>query len=176
VTHIRTCPECGEEFRPEIVRCSDCGALLEDRHDDVPPRETTEPPEPESEGDYSPVFTAIESEAMRDAAASLAAEGILFRATGSALGFQILVRSEDRAQAITALGGREGAVLFEPESVPSPGQDGGPCPACGAYVAAGAVECPECQLVLGEARGTCHSCGAAVATEATLCAFCGAAQ
>jgi predicted amidophosphoribosyltransferase len=175
VSHIRTCPDCGEEFRPEIVRCSDCGAELVDSHDDLPRHETAEPPEPEAEGDYSSVFTAIESEAMREAAASLAAEGIVFRATGSALGFQILVRPADRAAAIAALAGREGAVVFEPESSPSTGSEGGPCPACGAIVAAGAHECPECQLVLGEAGGTCLSCGAAVGAG-TLCASCGAAQ
>lgn len=174
---VRYCPDCGEEFRPEIVRCSDCGAGLVDRYDDeAQTPDAAEPAEPETHDVYSPIFTAIESEAMREAAAALAAGGIGFKATGNSLGFQLLVRSEERAQAIAALGGREGAVVFEPESSLSPGQDGGPCPACGAAVAAGARECPECQLVMGEAGGTCLACGAAVAPGGTLCAFCGAAQ
>lgn len=177
VSHIRTCPDCGEEFRPEIVRCSDCGAELVDRYDDeAQTLDGPEPAEPETHDVYSAIFTAIESEAMREAASALAAEGIGFRATGNSLGFQLLVRSEDRTRAVEALGGREGAVVFEPESSLSAGQDGGPCPACGAAVAAGARECPECQLVLGEAGGTCPSCGAAVAAGGALCALCGAAQ
>ena len=31
--HVRVCRECGEEYRPEIVRCADCGGELEDRYD-----------------------------------------------------------------------------------------------------------------------------------------------
>ena len=29
--HVRVCRECGEEYRPEVVRCADCGGELEDR-------------------------------------------------------------------------------------------------------------------------------------------------
>ena len=31
--HVRVCRECGEEYRPEIVRCADCGGELEDHYD-----------------------------------------------------------------------------------------------------------------------------------------------
>lgn len=174
MSHTRTCPDCGEEFRPEIVRCSDCGAELVDRYDDeAQTPDAAEAAEPGTHDVYSPIFTAIESEAMREAAAALAAGGIGFKATGNSLGFQLLVRSEDRTQAIEALGGRQGAVVFEPESSLSPGQDGGPCPACGAAVAAGALECSECQLVLGEVAGSCSSCGAALTSGEAQCQACG---
>jgi hypothetical protein len=174
MSHTRTCPDCGEEFRPEIVRCSDCGAELVDRYDDgAQTPDAAEAAGPEKHDVYSPIFNAIESEAMREAAAALAAGGIGFKATGNSLGFQLLVRSEDRAQAIAALGGREGAIRFEPDSSLSPGQDGGPCPACGGAVAAGALECPECQLVVGGAGETCASCGAALTPGEALCQGCG---
>src|SRR5688572_27542544 len=32
--HVRVCVECGEEYRPEITACADCGGQLEDRHED----------------------------------------------------------------------------------------------------------------------------------------------
>ena len=31
--HVRVCRDCGEEYRPEIVRCADCGGELEDRYE-----------------------------------------------------------------------------------------------------------------------------------------------
>ena len=173
--HTRNCPECGEEFRPEIVRCSDCGAELVDRHEEeghtvVPPGSA--PPAGE-EARYVAVFSAIGSDALREAADAVAAAGLPFRATGSALGFQLLVRAQDRAQAVDALGGREGALLFQPESATGAGEEAAPCPSCGARVAAGTLECPECQLVLGGAAGTCQGCGAAVDPSAETCASCG---
>ena len=33
--HVRVCVECGEEYRPEIAVCADCGGALEDRRDDI---------------------------------------------------------------------------------------------------------------------------------------------
>ena len=32
--HIRVCRECGEEYRPHIVSCADCGGELEDVYED----------------------------------------------------------------------------------------------------------------------------------------------
>src|SRR5262249_45059506 len=40
--HGRACRECGEEYRPEILLCTDCGGTLEDRDDELEP-----PPRPE---------------------------------------------------------------------------------------------------------------------------------
>ncbi|HVR71427.1 MAG TPA: hypothetical protein VMT87_11345 [Vicinamibacteria bacterium] len=152
--HVRVCPDCGEEFRPEIVRCSDCGAELRDSFDDAPPGPPAGAPAgvsaPADDAEYSPIFTTIESEAMRDAAAALAQAGVSFRASGNQTGFQLRVRSEDRPRAAQALGIREGAVLLGPESEAAAGHEGGPCPACGTGLRPGQLECPECRLVLGE--------------------------
>ena len=154
--HVRCCPECGEEFRPEIVNCSDCGALLQDRYEDeagppavAPP--VAAPPEavegPPSADDYAPVFTAIDSVGIRRAAAALADAGVVFRVSGSATGFRLLVPLGSYDAAMEALRGREGAVSSLPDTDPVPESH---CPSCGAEVPAGAVECPECGLVVGD--------------------------
>jgi hypothetical protein len=172
--HTRSCPDCGEEFRPEIVRCSDCGAELQDRYDDdAQERKAAEPAEPECAESYAPVFTTIETEALREAAACLAAAAIAFRATGNSTGYQLLVRPGDRSLAVQALAGREGALVLAPESPLAPGHEGGPCPACGAQLDAGLLECPECQLALGEAPAACRSCGAALTEGQLHCPVCG---
>src|SRR5262245_7715889 len=31
--HVRVCRDCGEEYRPEIARCADCGGELLDRYE-----------------------------------------------------------------------------------------------------------------------------------------------
>ena len=51
--HVRVCRECGEEYRPEIVRCADCGGELEDRYEGEgarpsPTRRRRRPPRPSS--------------------------------------------------------------------------------------------------------------------------------
>jgi hypothetical protein len=155
--HVRVCPECGEEFRPDIVSCSDCGATLRDANDDVTsavgaraPVVAADPPGEADPGtDYALIFSTIESDAMRDAAAALAHAGLTFRVAGNATGFQLLVRRDDRPRASQALGTREGAVVVGPESDAAAEGHGGPCPACGTALAACAVECPDCGLVLG---------------------------
>ncbi len=152
--HVRVCPECGEEFRPDIVSCSDCGATLRDAYDDGASRPDAEvsgeQAEPTDDADYAPVFTTIESDVMRDAAAALAKEGVPFRVAGNATGYQLLVRADDRPRASQALGTRDGAVVFGPELDAAAEEHGGPCPACGTALAAAVVECPECGLVLGD--------------------------
>jgi hypothetical protein len=153
--HVRVCPDCGEEFRPGIVTCSDCGALLQDRHltegadgSDRGKTSLVPPPDAETESaeDYVIVFSSIEADGMREAAAALVAAGIAFRANGNAAGFQLLVHPEDQVPAVQALAGRDGAVTQT--STPGP-DDGHFCPACGTEVAVDAVECPACELVIG---------------------------
>jgi hypothetical protein len=158
MTHVRVCPDCGEEFRPEIVRCSDCGATLVDRYGDeagVRPRDQApsepEPADDDALGDYALVFSSTGSEAMRDAADALVAAGIAFRVAGSSAAFDLYAHTEDYATALQALPGREGAVTPTPETERHEGQGTRTCPACGTMLAAGDVECPECQLGLGEA-------------------------
>lgn len=150
--HTRYCPNCDDEFRPDIVRCSDCGGELEDRYDEdgQERREAPPPPEPEAPPEeYLPVFGCMESPALKEAADLLAAAGVPFRATGCSTGFQLLVRESDRSAAAVALRGREGTLAIPDDAEASVGAEGGTCPACGAAVPAGAAECPECGLVVG---------------------------
>jgi hypothetical protein len=152
--HTRYCPSCDDEFRPDIVRCSDCGGELEDRYDDEEdagePREATPPPAPEAPPEeYRPVFGCMESATLKEAAGVLAAARVPFRATGCSTGFQLLVREADQSAAAAALQGREGVLGVPDDAEPSVGAEGGACPACGASVPAAAVECPECGLVVG---------------------------
>ena len=35
--HVRVCRDCGEEYRPGVLRCADCGGELEDRFGDEAP-------------------------------------------------------------------------------------------------------------------------------------------
>jgi hypothetical protein len=152
--HTRYCPNCDDEFRPDIVRCSDCGGELEDRYDEEYGGERRDgeaaPPEPEAAPEeYRPVFGCMESATLKEAAGVLAAAGVPFRATGCSTGFQLLVREADQSAAAAALQGREGVLGVPADAEPSVGAEGGACPACGASVPAAAVECPECGLVVG---------------------------
>jgi hypothetical protein len=156
--HIRYCTNCEEEFRPEIQRCSDCGAELEDRYEEedaegrpiVAPK-TTEPEPPEAPAppdEHHAVFQSVDAAPIKEAADVLAAAGLRFRVTAGGSGFTLLVRSEDVPAAAAALSGKEGSMVI-PDAQPSVGAEGGACPACGASVAAGVLECPECGLVVG---------------------------
>jgi hypothetical protein len=152
--HTRYCPNCDDEFRPDIQRCSDCGGELEDRYDEDGDGGTREPEASEPSADappeeYRPVFGCMQSASLKEAAGSLAAAGIPFRATGCVTGFQLLVREGDQSVAAATLQGREGVLRVPDDSAPSIGAEGGPCPACGASVPAAAPECPECGLVVG---------------------------
>jgi predicted RNA-binding Zn-ribbon protein involved in translation (DUF1610 family) len=154
--HVRVCPDCGEEFRPDIVRCSDCGALLVDRHvpegsgsalpagDDA----QSDDPAPDADEPYVTVFSSTESEALREAAASLVAAGVAFRASAKGYSYQLLVHADDHAPAAQALAGRDGAIELAPGPAIGAGEESA-CPACGSRLAAGAIECPECGLVVG---------------------------
>ena len=142
--HVRVCVECGEEYRPEIATCADCGGLLEDRHGD---EERTRAPafdgEPGVAEDESAlvesVLSAERASALTDSADRLMEAGIPFRlrpARGGH-GYHLLVAEGDRERALKALGiaadAREGE-----------------CPACGTRLTAGAAECAECGLAVGD--------------------------
>ena len=54
-THVRVCRDCGEEYRPEVVRCADCGGVLEYRFEGEPEEEDVmaRPPRPATERLFS---------------------------------------------------------------------------------------------------------------------------
>lgn len=155
--HVRVCPDCGEEFRPEIVRCSDCGAVLVDPHESqtggqAPNIAAPEAPEPggdDSLEDHHLVFSSTSSEALRGAADALVAAGIAFRITHRGAALELLVHADDYAAAAPALTGRDGALVVDTQPDAPEEQHVKACPACGTSLAADAVECPECELVVG---------------------------
>jgi predicted amidophosphoribosyltransferase len=172
--HTRYCVACEEEFRPEIVHCSDCGGELEDRWETESPGLEPVAAEPEPsrpQKDYTAVFHAVDSGSLGRAAARLARADIAFTVTP---GFDLMVLHEDSEAAMEILRGRAGAV-----SMPA-GTDSaiveGRCPACDGHVPDGSVECPECQLVVGNDQSFCESCRSVLDTDDEKCRECGAAR
>jgi hypothetical protein len=174
--HTRYCVDCEQEFRPEIVRCSDCGGDLEDRYEDEDgerPKEADggEPEVPEPPDDYQPVFDCVDSASLKEAADCLVAAGVPFRASGSSTGFRLLVRKADESAAGVALQGREGTLAVIDDLQPSVSSEGA-CPACGANVPAGVLECPGCALVVGAEAARCDSCGSPLGPADVQCPAC----
>jgi hypothetical protein len=155
--HVRVCPECDEEFRPEIVHCSDCGALLEDRFDDEEAAVTGNASAvdygplavgPGTEGTYVRVFRADRAAEVEPLAVLLGRAGIPFHVRGAQLSFELLTRAEDHESVVRVLGdlltgGPASAGEFDPEAGYAT------CPACGGTLPERVDECPECGLAMG---------------------------
>lgn len=148
--HVRKCPDCGEEFRPEIVRCSDCGATLVDHWEEEggggerpePGHEAEIPPNMLMPTEHRPIASAPSAAEIEPMARRLGEAGIPFAVTGSVHMFLLLVPEVDVERAMALLAGTAGPA--EPEE---PVEASPVCPACGAD-ARGASECPECGLAL----------------------------
>jgi uncharacterized protein with PIN domain len=168
--HVRVCPECGEEFRPEIARCSDCGAVLEDRHDE----DSGEPLPPEGgpamvplpEGTYVPLLTVDRAADLDALAQRLGASGLPYRVRADGHSFTLLAREEDHERLSSVF---DGLGQQEVESAPASS-----CPACGRALGGGESECPECGLALGDQEGVslCPHCGRPLQLGSG-CSFCG---
>ncbi len=166
----RVCRDCGEEFRPEIARCSDCGGELVAAHENergqvmiAAPAEGAPPPE--DLADFRPIFVGAQAALLVPLAEALKVEDIAFRLAEElsdpergTVTFGLLVREADRARALSALApllGEEGS----PERLQAVethfGESGGytRCPACDTEVALTAAECPECGLVIAGGGG-----------------------
>lgn len=166
---VKVCRDCGEEYRPEILTCADCGGELEPRLEedrarwaergarDVPSGES----DPRPPGDYRPVLWSAYASDLTPLADRLVAEEIPFYLRprlaegGAPSGYEIRVRQDERARALREVEAlrQEGALASgEGLAPPAPSGDdeaaGQParCPACGAPLAAGATECPDCGL------------------------------
>lgn len=175
--HVRVCVECGEEYRPEIVACADCGGRLEDRHDDgdrtvLPAAEPVESgPEPDAEFTET-VVHAEKATDLTGEADRLVEAGIAFRlrpARGA--GFRLLVTAPDRDRVLALLG-----LLVDASANGAGEADGGgirSCPACGIAVQPGVLDCPECGLSVGDIPEprTCARCGQAL--DGPECPDCG---
>jgi uncharacterized protein with PIN domain len=192
--HVRVCRDCGEEYRPEIAICADCGGELVSQWEDENgvtspagfPAAPPEPAGPDLTG-FRPVFVTGQAAALVPLAERLRGAGITFHLHESvkdprapAASFSLLVQDADAAQVL-----RELAPLLadgeEPEAmhtVESDFADGAyrRCPACGAELSAAAKECPECELGLGGARESCARCGQPLGPGDVDCPACRAAD
>lgn len=190
--HVRVCRDCGEEYRPEIAVCADCGGALEDRYEDeggprlsAPLPEPPTPPGADLVG-YRAVFVTGHAPALVPLAERLGEAGIGFRLHESpkdpratAASFSLLVRDEDGSRALRALaplidGSEETDRLHAVESE-FVGGAYRRCPACATELPAGGVECPGCGLGLGQTGAPCARCGAPLGPEDTACPVCGTA-
>jgi len=143
--HVRVCRECGEEYRPEVVVCSDCGGALEDHYEGLEaaanlPAEMT--PAEFATGPLVPVASAPSAAEIEPLGRRLGQAGIRFAVRGSFQLFELLVAADEQEPALAVLeaGGEGSSAPLEALSV---------CPACGTALRASAVECPECGLGLG---------------------------
>ncbi len=183
--NVRVCPECGEEFRPEIVRCSDCGALLVDRavEEDAPSpmagslhghghSASGGPPAPVA---LARLFRADRASDIEPLAERLGKAGLPYRVRTVQLSFELLIPEEDREKALGVLGEALRPGLPSTDDAPFDPESGySACPACGCRLAPRAQECPECGLAVGGEpdAGACPRCGQGRA-EGGRCETCG---
>jgi ssDNA-binding Zn-finger/Zn-ribbon topoisomerase 1 len=167
--HVRVCRECGEEYRPGVVRCADCGGELEDRFEGEaegarPSSATREEPPSELVG-YRVLFLTPRAADLVPMAERLRESGVEYRlgeppgrVEGAPARYALLVKDADAAGALAALAdlvapheGTDGVHAVESRFDGEHGYR--QCPACGAQTAKGAAECPECGLGLAGAEG-----------------------
>jgi hypothetical protein len=168
--HVRVCPDCGEEYRPEIVSCADCGAVLEDRflgeegetaEDALPAAPLPSEVAPDL-SHHQVIFTSGQARDLVPLAEALKAKGVAFRFVDTpaeeevrAASYRLLVHEDDSEAARRALApilGTAGAgeeAAAGPDSAQGETRGEARCPACGQELEAGAPECPECGLGLG---------------------------
>lgn len=168
--HVRVCRDCGEEYRPGIASCADCGGELEDRRPGAsPPPAPAAAPEAVHEAElagYRTLFLTPRATDLVPLAERLREARIEHRLAeqapqepGAPPRYAILVRDADGRAALLALAeliapGDPGVDVHAIETRFDPERGYLQCPACGTGAVAGASECPECGLGLaGEAEG-----------------------
>lgn len=176
--HVRYCPECDQEFRPHVERCSDCGGPLEDQFGDSEGADSEAatqvggalPP-----GDYRPLLHRSSAAAIEPYAARLGRAAVPFKveARPGYGGFDLKIRAEDGPQAARVLADALGEDLAVEAVSSSDGREGH-CPACETPLAAGAAECPECGLGLAQELPACGSCGGELDPATARCPRCDA--
>jgi hypothetical protein len=165
--HVRVCVDCGEEYRPGVAACADCGGALEDRQldDDGRPIASDPGPTPAEArelADHRVVFVTPRATELVPLAETLREAGVACRlaeqppvADGAPVRFALLVRDEDATEALRVLGPQLVGEEHEAEAhaLETRFEAGRghyvECPACGARQEGGAAECPECGLALG---------------------------
>jgi hypothetical protein len=167
--HVRVCRDCGEEYRPGVVRCADCGGELEDRFEGGPenaasPTAGSEEPAPDLTG-YRVLFLTPRAADLVPMAERLREKDVEYRLAeqpgrveGATARYALLVKEADAAAALGALADlvaphedTEGVHAVETRFDAEEGYR--ECPACGTKTAPGTAECPECGLVLAGGEG-----------------------
>jgi hypothetical protein len=122
--HVRVCRDCGEEYRPDILVCADCGGVLEDVTDaDARPSggraSASEPLPPQDLSGHRSVFQTREPRDLRAAAEALRDALLAFNVVETRAPneerravLSIHVREEDVSSALRVL-----APLHGPEAV-----------------------------------------------------------
>lgn len=162
--HVRVCRECGEEYRPEIVRCADCGGELADRYEGEGQESLPHPAPDEAAAaellGYRVLFMTPRAADLVPLAERLRDKGVKYRLAeqpalteGAPPRYALLVQDADAAGALEALADlvaphedTAGVQAVETRFHPEHGYV--LCPACGAEAAPGAAECQECGLGL----------------------------
>ncbi len=167
--HVRVCRDCGEEYRPEAVRCADCGGALEDRFEGeeaatAPAAERSEEVASELVG-YRVLFLTPRAADLVPMAERLREGRIDYRLAeqpgageGAPPRYALLVRDADAAVALSALADlvapHEDAAGFHAVETRFDGERGYvECPACGAADGAGSRRVPRVRPGPGRRRG-----------------------
>jgi uncharacterized protein with PIN domain len=155
--HVRICRECGEEYRPEIAVCSDCGGALEDRYERIESSpdgfdlRAALPVAEFSAGPLVPVATAGTASEIEPLGRRLGEAGIRFAVRGSIRSFELLVAADDHEPALALLEAGAGGDVASTEPIAA-------CPACGTKLTQATIECPECGLGLGAEEASASLC------------------
>lgn len=162
--HVRVCRDCGEEYRPEVVRCADCGGELEDHFEGE--EESTAPAAGRGEEPasalvgYRALFLTPRAADLVPMAERLREGRVEYRLAeqpgageGAPPRYALLVRDADAAGALRALADlvaphEDAAGVHAVETRFDAEHGYVECPACGERTAPGAAECPECGLGL----------------------------
>jgi RNA polymerase subunit RPABC4/transcription elongation factor Spt4 len=176
--HIRVCPECGEEYRPDVQVCAECGGVLEDQFEDegAPAGlETPLPPSVPVAGPQRTVFSSSEAADLEPLAHRLGTSGIPFAVRGAINSFDLLVQAADVERALEALKDLLPQEDPQPRAAFDPERGYASCPACGTPLAPGAAACPECGLAIGgPATGdVCPRCHSPLDPARQACPSCG---
>lgn len=151
---IRVCRNCGEEYRPEVALCADCGGELEDRFDEpgaAPPMEMPAQARLPFDGNLRVVFSASRAADLEPLAQRLGEERVPFAVRGGVHAFDLMVPDGDVERALELL---RATFAQQPDAQPGPVEEGR-CPACGVALASRSGDCPDCGLALSgpEAEG-----------------------
>lgn len=166
--HVRVCPECDEEYRPDISVCADCGGELVDHFEDEHGRVVTAAGEvldpavaQEREGILLQPLYSGPPAGIKPLADALVAAEVPMRLVpdpNPARGLVLAVAAEDVARAKATVGpllrdSELDVVDLSPDDAPEGHVGYSACPACEAPLAPGAVYCPDCGLELGPSEG-----------------------